>query len=93
MRTFAILTEDPIALGDLRKHVKRPPTYSVLWKWCRRGIQVKAGPHCGQRVTLDYYSMGGTPVTSVEAYYRFLRAVNGEEKKSAEDPARQAPVS
>lgn len=92
MRTFDILLENPVPLSELRRHIADIPTYRTLYEWCRTGVQVKAGPRKGTLVTMDFYHRGGEIVTSVEAYFRFQRAVNGDDQKDAQDDPRQKGV-
>lgn len=80
MRTFDVLLESPVPLGDLRQHIADLPSYNTMYQWCIRGVRVKAGPRKGKLVTMDFYHRGGEIVTSTEAYFRFQRAVNGDDQ-------------
>ena len=86
MRTFSVLLENPVPLSDLRRHIADLPTYDTMYKWCKRGVHVRAGPRKGTLVTMDHYNRGGEVVTSVEAYFRFQRAVNGDDQDAQNDP-------
>jgi hypothetical protein len=81
MNTMRVLDEDPIPLASLRAQISNPPKYRRLHRWVWFGLLIKAGPRRGERVTLDHCFQGGTLVTSLKAYRRFLKAVNGKRQK------------
>jgi len=89
MRTLQVLLENPVPLSELRRYVASAPGYQTLRTWARRGVKIKAGPRSGERFTLDYYHQGGTLMTSVEAYFRFLEAINSESRPRKDDHAEE----
>jgi len=62
----AVLDESIIPFND-SKQLRGCPTRDQLNNWAYRGIR---------GITLEYYRLGGKPITSREAIDRFLRKIN-----------------
>ncbi len=79
MRNVRVLRETVIRLDEVPKRIEGAACAETLRRWANRGIQVKTGLHTGKVITLEFANSGGTPMTSIEAYFRFQAAVNGQE--------------
>lgn len=74
MRTMRVCRETTIYLSDKNK-LPHKVTLRTLRNWITRGLISDTG----ERVTLEYAKIGGALATSLEAYERFLKRLNGED--------------
>ena len=74
MRTTAVLEEEVVPFGEAGR-LPGSPTRGQIQNWRDKGIWVKP---LGQYITIEWCSVGGRPVTSVEAYKRFVQRTNLE---------------
>ena len=74
MQTTKVLEETVIRQSE-RHRLPGNPSVQRLTAWRLRGVKCRA---TGVRHTLEWCYVGGEPVTSLEAYERFNRRVNGE---------------
>jgi hypothetical protein len=68
------LEETTVFCSEARR-LKGKPSPDTLYNWRSEGIECRTS---GVRVTLEWCLLGGRPVTSIEAYERFLKRINGE---------------
>ena len=73
MKTTRILNETVCFLSEGHRLPTKPPR-TTLRRWALEGCRTPDGV-----VTLEYCYRGRSPITSVEAFDRFLARVNGEE--------------
>lgn len=77
--TLAVLDETVVYFSKPAKLPGRPAK-STLVNWKTRGVLAKRGPRSpGPLIYLEWAYIGGAVVTSMEAYERFQRGINGEE--------------
>ncbi len=63
-------------LSELGRLLPPKPSYQKLWNWCRRG---RSHPYNHRRlVRMESIEEAGGLASSVEAYWRFIEALNGE---------------
>jgi len=74
MQTVRVLSETVIRAHQ-RHRLAGKPHKCTLYRWRKRGTK---HPVTGYLVTLEWAYLGGEPVTSLEAYDRFMRQLNGE---------------
>jgi len=73
MKTKRVLSETTIYWSAIaKKYPHLNLTKERFRKWRSRGIKMRSG----NRMTLDWYTVGGSVVTSVEAMDRFLDYTN-----------------
>jgi hypothetical protein len=84
MQTTRVLDETIVHCSEGGKLTGRPCQDS-LYNWRKKGVKRR-----GDRkiVTLEWCYLGGEPVTSVEAYERFQKRINGELPLAGEEPER-----
>lgn len=73
MKTLAVLSETIVLFADARK-LKGKPHWWDLRNWARYGLVSK---FTGEKITLEWAVYGGKRCTSVEAFDRFLKKLNG----------------
>ena len=74
MQTVAILDETMVRFDQGPTDLPGAPSRWKLRRWASKGLRTPSG----ERVTLEWCYDGGKPVTSMEAWMRFQKAVNGE---------------
>lgn len=74
MQTTRVLKETVIRCSHSNKLAGKP-SKDTLYDWRTKGIERRCD---GVVVTLEWCRLGGQPVTSLEAYERFHKRVNGE---------------
>jgi hypothetical protein len=73
--TTRVLYESIVYCSQSRSLPGKPSADSI-YNWRTRGVRCRRTHH---RITLEWAYYGGQPVTSREAFDRFLRRINGEE--------------
>lgn len=68
--------EELLPLSQLRRHLPGKPQYATLWDWCTRGRTNRA---TGKHVKLEQVSLPSGMHSSLEAFTRFLKALNAED--------------
>ncbi len=81
MITPDIIFNETLIYCSEPQHLPGRVTTDMLRDWRNKGLEIKRGPKFGQRVTLDWAWLGGRPVTSLQAFARFQRQLNGEEEE------------
>jgi hypothetical protein len=74
MLNNALLKESRILLSEGYK-LPENPSRDTLVRWTEDGVVSRSS---GARVYLDHIQIGGRTFTSVEAYGRFIAALNGD---------------
>ena len=72
MQTTQILSETVVRCSEASS-LPGKPTQKTLLNWRTKGI---VNRHTGRRYTLEWAMLGGAPVTSLEAFQRFLEKIN-----------------
>lgn len=67
------LKEQVMPLRELGKHLPGKPRYSTLIDWCRQG---RVNWNTRKRVKLEIINLPGGKASSLEAYLRFISALN-----------------
>lgn len=63
-------------LSQLCRLLPPKPNYQMLWTWCKRG---RTHPYDRRRIVkMEAIEEAGGLASSVEAYWRFIEALNGE---------------
>lgn len=65
--------EKPYRLTEIGKHLPDEPTYAQLWYWHERGLKNWA---TGEQIYLETIRLPRGQGTTVEAYWRFIEALN-----------------
>jgi hypothetical protein len=67
--------EKPILLRVFGRHLSEQRDYDTVRKWWRRGLVIDR--LTGQRIKLETVRLTAGRATTMEAYNRFLRRLNG----------------
>lgn len=68
--------EPVMPLSELRRHLPGRPNYCTLMDWCRTGRMNKK---TRQRVKLEAVRLPAGTASSLQAYLRFIDALNRDE--------------
>ena len=85
MQNSRIAEETYIFFSDAHKVLPGEPSINTVKRWTRRGM---AGTGDGIFHRLEWCRMAGRSATSMQAYHRWLRRINGEAPPTAEDVER-----
>ena len=80
MQTIAVLSETVVACSKGSELPGHPSRKSLL-NWRTKGVKNR---RTGRHHTLEWAYLGGSPVTSREAFARFLEKINGAKEKNGE---------
>lgn len=69
--------ENLVCFDEGRKLAGTPST-QTLYRWATVGLKPRFEAEEGHRIFLEYCTIGRRSYTSMEAYDRFLRKLNGE---------------
>lgn len=79
--TTRVVDENPIYFCDCVRHLPGKPTYRTVFDWATKGRRGADGIYH----TLEWCRLPKGPVTSRDAYKRFVQRLNGELEPLAED--------
>jgi hypothetical protein len=76
---MCIYDEQPILLRDLARVLPERPNYDTVLKWCRRGLLRNRRGVAKRRVKIECVRLTTGLGSSIQAYRRFLLALDGRE--------------
>lgn len=71
----AVVSETMVYFHQSKTKLPGRPCRATLMRWAKKGRRVIDST---RYITLEYAMFGGMPVTSTEAFTRFLQRLNGE---------------